>query len=73
MHHNPSLNLVKVNAYAEFDWIALICSQDIGRKQNSDVEKKAITVLWICEKWTPYNPNLVLVKVNAYAKFDQMP
>ena len=27
----------------------------------------------ICEKLTRNNPNLKLIKVNAYAKFDQIP
>ena len=32
--NNPSLNVVKVNAYAKFDQIPSIRTQDIERKQN---------------------------------------
>ena len=39
-YNNPNLDLVKVNAYAKFDQIPSICSQDIERKQNSDVNKR---------------------------------
>ena len=35
-HNNPNLDLATVNAYAKFDHIPSICSQDIERKQNSD-------------------------------------
>ena len=35
--HN--LDLVKVNAYAKFYQIPSICSQDIERKRNSEVNK----------------------------------
>ena len=31
-HNNPNLDLVKVNAYAKFDQIPLIHSQDIEQK-----------------------------------------
>ena len=34
--NNPNLNLVKVNAYAEFDQIPSIYSQDIERKRYFD-------------------------------------
>ena len=34
MHKNPGLNVVKVNAYAKFDQIPWIHSQDIKQKQN---------------------------------------
>ena len=36
-HNNPNLDLVKVNAYAKFDQIPSICSQDIELKWNSDI------------------------------------
>ena len=31
-HNNPNLDLVMLNAYAKFDHIASICSEDIERK-----------------------------------------
>ena len=34
--NNPNLDLVRVNAYAKFNQIPSICSQDIERNQNSD-------------------------------------
>ena len=34
MGNNPNLDVVKVNAYAKFDQIPSISSQDIERKQN---------------------------------------
>ena len=36
MCNNLNLDLVKVNAYTEFDQIPSIRSQDIERKQNFD-------------------------------------
>ena len=36
MRNNPNLDLVKVNAYAKFDRIPSVCSQDIVRKRNFD-------------------------------------
>ena len=40
MRNNPSLELVKVNAYAQFDQIPPICSQAIERKQNFDINQE---------------------------------
>ena len=34
-YNNPNLDLLKVNAYAIFDQIPLICSHYIERKQNT--------------------------------------
>ena len=36
MGNNPNLDLVKVNAYAKFDQIPSIRSQDIEQKRNFD-------------------------------------
>ena len=36
---NPNLVLVKVNAYAKFDNIPSIRSQDNERKRNSDINQ----------------------------------
>ena len=39
MCNNPNLDLVSINAYAKFGQNPSICSQDIERKQNSDLNK----------------------------------
>ena len=49
MRNNPSLELVKVNAYAKFGHIPSIRSQDIERKCNFYKKLRAITVLKNCE------------------------
>ena len=36
MHNNPNLDLVKINAYAKFNQISPIPSQDIVPKWNFD-------------------------------------
>ena len=36
MHNNPNLDLLKVNAYANFDEIPSISSQGIEQKWNFD-------------------------------------
>ena len=38
-HNNPSLDLVKVYAYAKFDQNLSILSQDTQPKRNSDVNR----------------------------------
>ena len=40
MHNNPNLNLVNINADAKFGQIPSICSQDIERKWNSDINQR---------------------------------
>ena len=47
MCNNPNLDLVNINAYAEFGQIPSIRSQDIEQKRNSDKNhgsSRAITV-----------------------------
>ena len=44
-HYSPYLNLVKVNAYANFDQIPLIRSQASEQKQNFDNNQGIITLL----------------------------
>ena len=39
MYINPNQDLVNINAYAKFGQILSICSQDIERKQNSDLNQ----------------------------------
>ena len=38
-HYNPNLDLVKANVYTNFGEIMSIGSQDIERKQNSDINQ----------------------------------
>ena len=37
--NNPKLDLVNDDVHTKFGWILSICSQDIERKRNSDVNK----------------------------------
>ena len=37
--NNPKLDLVSVDVYTKFGQILSICSQDIERKQNSDINQ----------------------------------
>ena len=39
MYNNPNIDLVNMNAYIKFGEIQSICSQDIGQKQNFDVNQ----------------------------------
>ena len=39
MRNNPNLDLASINAYAKFCHIQSIRSQDIERKQNSDINQ----------------------------------
>ena len=39
--NNPNLDVVNINAYIQFGEILYICSQDIERKRNSDINKLA--------------------------------
>ena len=37
--NNPNLDLANMNAYTKFGEILTICSPDIGRKRNSDINQ----------------------------------
>ena len=37
--YNPNLDLITVNVYTKFGKILSICSQDIERKRNSDINQ----------------------------------
>ena len=37
--NNPKLNLVNDDVHTKFGWILSICSEDIERKRNSDVNQ----------------------------------
>ena len=39
MHKNPNLVLVSIKAYAKFGQIPSICSPNIERKHNSDIDQ----------------------------------
>ena len=39
MGDNPKLDLVNVDVYTKFGQIVSVCSRDIERKQNSDVNQ----------------------------------
>ena len=65
--------MVKVNAYANFDQIPSIRSQNIDRKRNSDDNQGSYLYCKFTKKMTCNNPNRDVVKVNTYAKFDQIP
>ena len=59
--NNPKLDLVNVDAHTKFGRILSIHSQDIERKQNSDVK--------ILRKMTGNNAKLDLVNVDVHTKF----
>ena len=40
MHNNLKLDLVNINAYIKFGEILSICSQDVERKRNFDVNQR---------------------------------
>ena len=47
MHNNLNLDLVKVNAYAKFDQVPSVCSQDTEQKvQGTRIFLFEITVAW---------------------------
>ena len=37
--HNPNLDTINVNVYTKFGYIQSICSQDIERKQNFEINQ----------------------------------
>ena len=46
LHNNPSLDYVNINAYAKFGQNPSIRSQDIERKQNSDINQEHFKTLF---------------------------
>ena len=65
---NPNLDLVHINAYTKFGEILSICSEDIERKQNSDINQGPK----LCYKSAKKNPNQHLVNISAYTKFGKI-
>ena len=68
--NNPKLDVINIYAYAKFGQNPVPHSQDIERKQNSDVFQGPV-MNW--RKWTLKNPKLDVININAYAKFGQNP
>ena len=58
--------MVKVTAYAKFDWIPSIRSQDIEQKWNP--QPRAITAVDL-QKWMCNNPKLDPANATKYEKF----
>ena len=56
MGNNPKLDLVNVDVHTKFGRILSICSQDIERKQNSDVNQGRNSVK-ILRKMTATRPS----------------
>ena len=69
MGNNPKLDLVNVDVHTKFGKILSICSQDIERKRNSDVNQNSIKIL---RKMTRSNPKLDLVNVDVHIKIGQI-
>ena len=66
----PKLNLVNVDVHTKFGQILSICSQDIERKRNSDINHgPSIKIL---RKMAGNNPKLDLVSVDVHTKFGQI-
>ena len=65
MCEKVSIDLDNMNAYIKFCEILSICSQDIERKRNSDVNQGTNSVTHL-QKIMRNNPNLELVGMNAY-------
>ena len=65
MCEKVSIDLDNMNAYIKFCEILSICSQDIERKRNSDVNQDTNSVTHL-QKIMRNNPNLDLVGMNAY-------
>ena len=72
MCNNPNIDLDEVNAYAKFDEILSIHSEDIERKFFFTITKGHNSVANL-QKWTRNNPNSDLVHINAYEKFVLIP
>ena len=69
--NNPKLDLVNDDLHTKFGWILSIRSQDIERKQNSDVNQGPL-LRQILQKMTGNNPRLDLVNVDVHTKFGRI-
>ena len=65
--NNPNLDKANMNVSTKLGEILSICSQDLERKQNSNINQGLVTLLQICKKnnITDDNPNLDIVNMNA--------
>ena len=70
--NNLNLNLVNINAYTKCDEILSILSKDFERKRNSNINQGGHNSVIILQKMTGKNPNLVIVNINVYTKFDEI-
>ena len=68
--NNPNLDIVNINAHANFGHILSIRSQDIERKRNSEKQSEISQgpYLYITDvrKMMCNNPNLVLLKNTSF-------
>ena len=71
MGNNPKVDLVNVDVHTKFGQILSIGSQDIERKQNSDVNQGP-QLRQILQKMTGNNPKLDLVDDDVHTKFGQI-
>ena len=69
--NNPKLDLVNDDVHTKFGRILSICSQDIERKRNSDVNQGRNSVK-ILRKMTGNNPKLDLVNDDVHTKFGRI-
>ena len=71
--NNPKLDLVNDDVHTKFGPILSIRSQDIERKQNSDVNQgQGHNSVKILRKMTGNNPKLDLVNVDVHTKFGRI-
>ena len=71
MGNNPKLDLVNDDVHTKFGWILSICSQDIERKRNSDVNQGRNSIK-ILQKMTGKDPKLDLVNVDVLTEIGQI-
>ena len=72
--NNPTLDLVNINAHEEFGQILSICSiclKILRRNEILTIIKGYNSITNLC-KMMCNNPNLDLVRSNAYTKFGQI-
>ena len=70
MGNSPSLGIVNINANTKFGQNLFICSKDIERKRNSDINQGHNSVT-NKSKMTGNNPNIDLVNINADITFGE--
>ena len=68
MRNNPCVDLVTINTYTKYGQILLIHSQNIERKQNSELSVKSHNSITNVQKMCN-NHNLDIVNINLLRKF----